>query len=368
MRKISNAKIEIRSKHKLNRRNLPLIYTPGVAEQAEAIAKNKKKIRELTFKKNSVAVVTDGSAVLGLGNLGPEAALPVMEGKAVLFRELAKIDAVPIALATQNTDEIVETVKSISPAFGGINLEDISAPRCFEIEKRLIRELEIPVFHDDQHGTAVAVLAGLVNALKVVRKKINNVRIVISGAGAAGTAITKLLKKFGAKNIVVFDSKGSICRRCMRVVIGAKREIACVTGNEQYIRSVQKALIGADVFIGVSVPNLLTKNDIAKMNRQPVVFAMSNPTPEISYSEAKKGGAAVVATGRSDFPNQINNALVFPGIFRGALDTNTRLISDRIKVRSALAIADLVKNPKNGKIIPGVLDKRVVKAVANAFQ
>lgn len=365
---ISNGKIEIRSRHKITKKSLPYIYTPGVAKQAEAIFKNKKKVRELTFKKNSVAVVTDGSAVLGLGNLGPEAALPVMEGKAALFRELASIDAVPLALATQKTDEIVEVIKSIAPAFGGINLEDISAPRCFEIEKRLIKELDIPVFHDDQHGTAVAVIAGLVNALKVVGKKIDTARIVISGAGAAGTAITKLLKRYGAGNIVVFDSKGSICRRCMRVVIGAKREIACATGNEKYIRSIKKALLGADVFIGVSVANLLNPKDISKMNERAIVFAMSNPVPEISYSDAKRGGAAVAATGRSDFPNQINNALVFPGIFRGVLDTNTRLITDEIKIRAALALADLVKKPKSDKIVPEVLDKRVVKEVANVFQ
>jgi len=361
------SKIEIRSKYKLTRYNLPIIYTPGVAELSQEIAKNKKRVYDLTWKKNSVAIVSDGSAVLGLGNLGPEAALPVMEGKSVLLKEMANIDAVPIILATQDTGGIIETVKNISPGFGGINLEDISAPRCFEIEKKLVEKLDIPVFHDDQHGTAIAVLAGLVNALKVVRKNIRNVRIVISGAGAAGTAVTKLLTRYGAKNIIVFDSQGSLCCNCKRSAEGAKKEIACATNNHEFIKDLGKALSGADVFIGVSAPNLLKSADIQTMNPGAIVFAMSNPEPEISYMEAKKGGAAVVATGRSDFPNQINNALVFPGIFRGALDTHTKIISDKIKIKAAEAIANLVKNPKSDRIVPEVLDRRVVKAVASVF-
>ncbi|PIU79467.1 MAG: NAD-dependent malic enzyme [Candidatus Moranbacteria bacterium CG_4_10_14_3_um_filter_44_15] len=368
MRKISDSKIEIKSRYKLTKRNLPLIYTPGVAELSEAIARNKKKIFDYTWKHNSVAIVSDGSAVLGLGNLGPEAALPVMEGKAVIFRGLAGIDAVPIVLATQNTKEIIETVKNIAPAFGGINLEDISAPRCFEIEKRLIKELDVPVFHDDQHGTAIVVLAGLINALKVAQKSIKKIKIVISGAGAAGIAVTKLLLKFGAKNIIVFDSWGPICPRCVYNKNDVKAELAKFTNKENFKGDLRKALFGADVFVGVSIKGLLKTADIARMNKRAIVFAMSNPVPEISYKEAKKGGAEVVATGRSDYPNQINNALVFPGIFRGALDTRTKIISDKIKIKAALAIANLVKNPKSDRIVPEVLDKRVVKAVANVFR
>lgn len=365
---MKSSKIEICSKYKLTKKSLPIIYTPGVAKLSQAIAKNKKKIYDFTWKKNSVAIVTDGSAVLGLGNIGPEAALPVMEGKAVIFRELAGIDAVPMVLATQNTKEIIEAVKNIAPAFGGINLEDISAPRCFEVERRLIKELEIPIFHDDQHGTAIAVLAGLINALKVVRKNVRKVRIIISGAGAAGVAITKLLLKYGAKNIIVFDSWGPICQRCAYNKNDIKAELAKFTNKESFKGSLKEALFGADVFVGVSTKGLLKAADISKMNENSVVFAMSNPIPEISYKEAKRGGAAVVATGRSDFPNQINNALVFPGIFRGALDTRTRFISDKIKIRAAKAIAGLMKNPKNDKIVPGVLDKKVMRAVADVFK
>jgi len=365
---IEGSKIEIRSKFRLNKKNLPVIYTPGVAELSKAIAKNKKKVYDLTWKKNSVAIVSDGSAVLGLGNLGPEAALPVMEGKAVLFKELAGIDAVPIVLATQETEKIVEAVKAIAPGFGGINLEDISAPRCFEeIEKKLIKELDIPVFHDDQHGTAIAVLAGLISSLKVVRKDIDKIRIIISGAGAAGIAITKLLLKYGAKNIIVFDSRSPICSRCAYNKNDAKDKIARLTNKENFKGNLPEALVDADVFIGVSAPNLLKSKDIRKMKKGAIVFAMSNPVPEISYKEAKKGGAAIVATGRSDFPNQINNALVFPGIFRGALDTRTRFITDKLKIKAAQAIANLVKNPKSDRIVPEVLDKRVVKAVAKVF-
>ncbi|MDP1845533.1 MAG: NADP-dependent malic enzyme [Candidatus Moranbacteria bacterium] len=368
MKKILGSKIEIKSKFKLTKRNLPIIYTPGVAELSRAIAKNKKKVYDLTWKKNSVAIVSDGSAVLGLGNLGPEAALPVMEGKVALFKELSGVDAVPIVLATQDTEEIIKAVKYIAPTFGGINLEDISAPRCFEIERRLIEELDIPVFHDDQHGTAIAVLAGFINALKVVGKDIKNIKIVISGAGAAGIAITKLLLKYGAKNIITFDSKGAIYHG--RNIGGneEKKKISQITNREKYKGNLGNALVGADIFIGVSAPNLLKADDIQKMNKDAVVFAMSNPVPEISYKEAKSGGALIVATGRSDFPNQINNALVFPGIFRGALDTRTRFITDKIKIKAAEAIAGLVKKPKYDKIVPEVLDRRVTKAVAGMFK
>jgi malate dehydrogenase (oxaloacetate-decarboxylating) len=368
MKKILDGKIEIKSKFKLTKHNLPVIYTPGVAELSREIAKNKKRVYDLTWKSNSVAIVSDGSAVLGLGNLGPEAAIPVMEGKAILFKELGGVDAVPIILSTQDTEEIIQIVKAIAPGFGGINLEDISAPRCFEIEKRLIKDLDIPVFHDDQHGTAIAVLAGLVNALKVVSKDIKKIKIIISGAGAAGIAISKLLLKYGAKNIITFDSRSSICRRCAYNKNDAKDELAKKTNLENFKGNLAEALIGSDVFIGVSAPKLLQSEDIAKMNKNAIVFAMSNPEPEISYKEAKNGGAAVIATGRSDFPNQINNALVFPGLFRGALDTRTKIISDKIKIKAALAIAGLVKSPKNDRIVPEVLDKKVVKAVANVFK
>jgi malate dehydrogenase (oxaloacetate-decarboxylating) len=368
MNKILGSKIEIKSRYKLTKKNLPIIYTPGVAKLSREIAKNKKKAYDLTWKKNSVAIVSDGSAVLGLGNLGPEAALPVMEGKAALFKEMGGVDAVPIVLATQDTEEIIKIVKAIAPGFGGINLEDISAPRCFEIERRLIQELDIPVFHDDQHGTAIAVLAGLVNALKVVGKDIRKIKIIVSGAGAAGIAITKLLLKYGAKNIITFDSRSPICKRCSYNKNDAKDELAKKTNLENFKGSLPEALVGADVFVGVSAPNLVKSGDVAKMNKNAIVFAMSNPEPEISYMEGKYGGAAAVATGRSDFPNQINNALVFPGLFRGVLDTRTRLITDELKIKAALAIAGLVKNPKNDRIVPEVLDKKVAKAVAKVFR
>lgn len=367
MDKILGNKIEIKSRYKITKQSLPLIYTPGVADLSKAIAKNKKRVYDLTWKKNSVAIVSDGSAVLGLGNLGPEAALPVMEGKAVLFRELGGVSAVPIVLATQDTREIIQTVKAIAPGFGGINLEDISAPRCFEIEKKLIEELDIPVFHDDQHGTAIAVLAGLVNALKVVRKNKKSIKIIISGAGAAGIAIAKLLLVWGAKNIIIFDSLGPICLHCNYNKNNIKDELAKITNKDNFKGNLKEGLAGADVFVGVSAPNLLVAQDIKKMKERAIVFAMSNPIPEISYQEAKRGGAAVVATGRSDFPNQINNALVFPGIFRGALDSRVRRITDKIKIKAALAIADLVKNPRSDRIIPEVLDKKVAKAVAGVF-
>jgi len=367
MKKYFGGKIEIRSKYKLTKKNLPVIYTPGVAELSRAIAKDKKKVFDYTWKRNSVAIVSDGSAVLGLGNLGPEAALPVMEGKAALFKELGGVDAVPIVLATQDTEEIIKAVKDISPTFGGINLEDISAPRCFEIERRLIEELDIPVFHDDQHGTAIVVLAGIINALKVVHKKIAEVKIVLSGAGAAGIAITKLLLQCGAKNIIVCDSQGAIYQSRKNGMNKAKEELAELTNKEKNKGSLKGAIANADIFIGVSAPGLLSAKDIEKMNEDAIVFAMANPIPEIFPLDAKKGGAKIMATGRGDFPNQINNVLVFPGIFRGALDTRTRFITDKIKIKAAEAIAGLVKMPKADKIIPEVLDKKVVKAVAGVF-
>ncbi|OGI23860.1 MAG: malate dehydrogenase [Candidatus Moranbacteria bacterium RIFCSPHIGHO2_12_FULL_40_10] len=364
--KLLGGKIEIKSKKKLTERTLPILYTPGVAEVSKAIAKNKKLVFEYTIRKNTVAVVSDGSAVLGLGNIGPEAALPVMEGKALLFKELAGVDAIPIVLATQDTEEIIKIVKAIAPTFGGINLEDISAPRCFEIEERLKKELDIPVFHDDQHGTAIVVLAGLINALKVVKKDIKRVKIAISGLGAAGTSVIKLLIKYGAKNIVVSDSKG-IIYRYREGISEVKRKISKMTNPENIKGKLTDALAGADVFIGVSAPNLIEAEDIRKMNKDAIVFAMSNPIPEIMPEEAKRGGAKIIATGRSDYPNQINNVLAFPGIFRGALDTRTRMITDEHKIKAARAIAGLVKNPNYGKIIPRALDRKVAEKVARVF-
>jgi len=360
-------KIEIRSKKKLTKKNLSVLYTPGVAEVSKAIAKNRKLAFDYTIRKNSVAVISDGSAVLGLGNLGPEAALPVMEGKALLFKELGNVDAIPIVLDIQDVDEIVETVKNIAPTFGGINLEDISAPRCFEIEERLKKELDIPVFHDDQHGTAIVVMAGIINALKVVDKNIKKVRIVLSGLGAAGTAIVKLLMSEGAENIIICDSQGIIFQG-RKGMSKLKQDLAKKTNCNKLQGGVRDAVAGADIFIGVSVSNLLKAEDIKKMNKRSIIFAMSNPIPEIMPEEAKKGGAEIIATGRSDYPNQINNVLAFPGIFRGVLDSRTSNITDKHKLKAAKALAALVSSPKRGIIIPSALDRRAVQAVANVFK
>jgi malate dehydrogenase (oxaloacetate-decarboxylating) len=360
-------KIEIKSKVKLTKKTLPVLYTPGVAEISKAIAKNKELSKKYTIRKNTIAVVSDGSAVLGLGNIGPEAALPVMEGKCLLLKELAGVDAIPIVLATQDTEEIIKTVKYLAPTFGGINLEDISAPRCFEIEERLKNELDIPIFHDDQHGTAVVVLAGLVNACKVVKKNIKKIKVAISGAGAAGMAITKLLLKYGVEDITMVDSQGIIYKNRDNLN-NFKKEIARRTNKENRKGGVREALKGADVFIGVSAPNILTEEDIRQMEKNSIVFAMANPIPEIMPDRAKMGGAKIIATGRSDFPNQLNNVLVFPGIFRGVLDNMTKKITDSHKIKVAEAIASLIKKPSNGKIIPGALDKRVAKKVSGIFK
>jgi len=361
-------KIEINSKQKLTKENLSVLYTPGVADVCKAIAKNKKLSFEYTIRKNTVAVISDGSAVLGLGNIGPEAGLPVMEGKALLFKELGGVDAIPIVLATQDTEEIIKIVKALAPTFGGINLEDISAPRCFEIEKRLKDELDIPVMHDDQHGTAIVVLAGLINALIVAKKDIKKVKIVISGAGAAGTAIMNLLINYGARYVLMVDSIGIIYQERPTGMNDFKVEIAKITNPQNLQGTLQDALTGADVFIGVSAPNLINHLDIKKMNPDAIVFAMSNPSPEIMPDEAKKGGALIVATGRSDYPNQINNVLAFPGIFRGALDTRTRKITEDHKLKAAKAIASLIKKPTRDKIIVAALDKRAAKVVAAVFK
>jgi malate dehydrogenase (oxaloacetate-decarboxylating) len=350
-----------------NRADLALVYTPGVAAVSSFVAAHPEKAREYTMKGRMVAVISDGSAVLGLGNIGALGALPVMEGKVALFKTFGNVDAVPIVLDTQDTNEIVETVIRIAPAFGGINLEDISAPRCFEIERRVIEALDIPVMHDDQHGTAIVVLAGLINAFKVVGKKIGTAKIVISGAGAAGTAIAKLLKLAGAGDITVLDSKG-IIGPWRTDLTPHKKELAVFTRSHKSAGDLKDALARADVLVGVSGPNLATADDIALMNPKAIVFALANPTPEIMPDEAKRGGAVIVATGRSDFPNQINNSLAFPGIFRGALDHKVRKITDEMKIKAAKAIAGLVKNPTTTKIVPDMFDKKVPIAVAKVIR
>jgi len=361
-------KIEVRSKVPVSSKTLPILYTPGVADVSRLIAGDKKKSFEYTIRKNSVAVVSDGSAVLGLGNIGPEAALPVMEGKALLFKELSGIDAFPIVLGTQNTEDIIKIVKAIEPTFGGINLEDVSAPRCFEIEERLKKELGIPIMHDDQHGTAIVVLAGLINALKVVSKKIAKIKIVVSGVGAAGTAVINLLLLYGAKNILASDSNG-ILYAGRRIGMNRFKEKLSKKINPKKIKGTLKdALKDADVFIGVSAPGLLNADDISRMNADAIVFAMANPIPEITPFEARKGGARIIATGRSDFPNQINNVLAFPGIFRGALDNGVGSITDRHKIMAAEAISSLLIHPTDDRIIVSALDKRVVKAVSGVFK
>ena len=343
--------------------DLAMAYTPGVGRICKAIARDPQQVFNLTIKKNTVAVVTDGSAVLGLGNLGPEAALPVMEGKAMLFKEFAGIDAFPICLATQDIKAIVETVKNIAPVFGGINLEDIAAPRCFEIESRLRQELSIPVFHDDQHGTAIVSLAALFNALKLVDKPLEAVRIVLNGAGAAGVAIARLCRKAGGREIVLCDSQGILSHRRSDLT-PQKQEFAVSASG-----SMGDALRGADVFLGVSVPGALTPEMVRSMARDPIVFAMANPLPEIQ-PELVKEDVAVMATGRSDYPNQINNVLAFPGIFRGALDCRARAITDNMYLEAAKAIATLVSPDTlcGEHIIPSVFDSRVVTAVAAAVQ
>lgn len=359
-------KIQIRSKVKLNRENLCLAYTPGVGQISTEIAKDKTKVNELTGRSNKVAIVTDGSAVLGLGNIGPEAALPVMEGKAAIFADFAGINAVPVCLATQDPKEIIKTVKYLAPSFGGINLEDIAAPACFEVERQLIKDLEIPVFHDDQHGTAIVVLAGLFNALKVVGKN-KKAKIVISGAGAAGLSIADLLFQAGFKNFCLCDSKGVVVKERKDLNEYKRHAIANSKSNCAH-GSCKNVIEGADVFIGVSKPKQLTKTDIKQMAPNPIIFALANPIPEILPEEAEKGGAAVIATGRSDFPNQINNALVFPGLFRGLLDNNVRIVTPKLQIAVAEAITGIVKKPSRKNIIPSIFDRRVVQIIAETVK
>lgn len=366
--KDAGARIETKGRVKLKtKQDIALYYTPGVGVASRHLAAHPEDARLMSVKRNSVAVISDGSAVLGLGNIGPYGALPVMEGKALIFREFAGIDAWPIVLSTQDPDEIVRTVIAIAPGWGGINLEDIKAPQCFEIERRLIEALDIPVMHDDQHGTAIVVLAGLTNAAKVVKKNFKTLRVVIAGAGAAGVATAKLLKAAGIVDIVLVDTKGAI-HKGRTDLNGSKQELVKITNPRNMSGELKDVLVNADVFIGVSGPGTMTADMVPTMADKAVVFALSNPIPEILPEEARKGGAAVIATGRSDFPNQINNALVFPGIFRGALDKGVTAITEETKVRAAKALASLVEKPTALKIIPDVLDKRVVPAVAKAVR
>jgi malate dehydrogenase (oxaloacetate-decarboxylating) len=350
-----------------NRADLSLVYTPGVAAVSSYIAKHKNEAKDYTIKGKMIAVISDGSAVLGLGNLGPEAALPVMEGKAALFKTFANVDAFPIVLNTQDVEKIVETIVAIAPTFAGINLEDFSAPRCFEIERRLKERLDIPVMHDDQHGTAIAVTAGLINAAKVVGKKFETLKVVINGAGAAGTAIAKLLLLAGIKDIILLDSRGTIVRGREKLV-PHKEELADLTNPRGVSGDLMDASRGADVNIGVCKPGIIKPEHIKRMSKNPIVFALANPVPEISPEEAKKAGAKVVATGRSDYPNQINNSLVFPGVFRGALDNGVKKITDEMKLQAAKNLAALVKKPTAEKIIPTPFEKGVAQAVAKAIR
>ena len=364
----NQGKLEVVSKVKVNdAMDLALAYTPGVAEPCKKIHEDNELAYKYTNKGNMVAVVTDGSAVLGLGNIGGIAGMPVMEGKSVLFKEFGNVDAFPICLNTQDTEEIISTVKAISPSFGGINLEDIAAPRCFEIEKRLIEELDIPVFHDDQHGTAVIVLSAVINALRIVKKDISDVKIVISGAGAAGIAISNLLTLAGAKNNLILNSRGIIDPDDEKLD-KARREIARTTNPNKVKGDLKTAMENADIFIGVSAPGILTKEMVSSMNHDAIVLAMANPVPEIYPDEAKEAGARVVGTGRSDYPNQVNNVLVFPGVFRGALDAKEDKITDDMKLSAAYAIAHMVEQPTEERILPEAFNKDVARNVANAVK
>ncbi|PFD38475.1 NAD-dependent malic enzyme [Bacillus cereus] len=361
-------KIEITSKVEVNSADdLSLTYTPGVAESCKAIAADEETVYDYTARGNMVAVVSDGTAVLGLGNIGPKAAMPVMEGKSILFKKFANVDAFPLCLGTTDVDEIVTLVKNLEPTFAGINLEDIAAPRCFEIEKRLKEETNIPVFHDDQHGTAIVVLAAVINALKVVSKQMGNVKIVINGAGSAGIAIGKLLLKAGAKHITLVSLEGIVCEG-ETWMNEAQIEVSKKT-NREYVRgTLKEAIHQADIFIGVSAPNVLTKELVQSMNEKPIVFAMANPIPEIFPEDALEAGAAIVGTGRSDYSNQVNNVLAFPGIFRGALDVRATDITEEMKLAAAYGIANIITDEERNAnyVIPNPLDKRVVPSVAEA--
>lgn len=368
LHKMNRGKLKVESKVPLKtREDLSLAYTPGVAEPCKEIHEDKNLVYEYTSKSNFVAVVSDGTAVLGLGNIGAEASLPVMEGKSILFKGFADVDAFPICLGTSDVDEIVKTVKLLEPSFGGINLEDIAAPACFEIEKRLKECMDIPVFHDDQHGTAIVALAGLTNALKLVRKRIEDVRIIINGAGAAATSVAKLIISNGGENIIVCDRSGAIYKGKPNMD-SAKSELAAITNKENVQGELKDVINGADIFIGLSAANVMTSEMVKTMAENPIIFAMANPVPEIMPEEAKKGGVAIMATGRSDFPNQINNVLAFPGVFRGALDVRASDINEEMKIAAAKAIASIIeKDELNTEyIIPDPFDKRVASKVAVA--
>ena len=356
----------LRDKEELNRDKLSAYYSPGVGAVSQAIAENPADLPKYTWTNNLVAVISDGSAILGLGNLGPKAAMPVMEGKALLFKHFADVDAVPIMLDVHEPEEIIATVKAIAPSFGAINLEDIAAPKCFEIEERLKAELDIPVFHDDQHGTAVVVLAGLINAAKLTGRNLADCKFVVIGAGAAGTAIIKLLNLYGAKNIVAVDSRGIVGKS--RTDLNAEKTALLEYVDASQSGSIEDAVTDADVFIGVSRAGLLTPELVKKMTKDPIVFALANPVPEIMPDVAKQAGVAIIGTGRSDFPNQVNNSLAFPGIFRGALDHGVKKITDQHKLAAAEALAGLVENPTVDKIIPTAFDEGVVEAIANVIR
>ena len=356
----------LRDKEELNRDKLSAYYSPGVGAVSQAIAENPADLPKYTWTNNLVAVISDGSAILGLGNLGPKAAMPVMEGKALLFKHFADVDAVPIVLDVHEPEEIIATVKAIAPSFGAINLEDIAAPKCFEIEERLKAELDIPVFHDDQHGTAVVVLAGLINAAKLTGRNLADCKFVVIGAGAAGTAIIKLLNLYGAKNIVAVDSRGIVGKS--RTDLNAEKTALLEYVDASQSGSIEDAITDADVFIGVSRAGLLTPELVKKMAKDPIVFALANPVPEIMPDVAKQAGVAIIGTGRSDFPNQVNNSLAFPGIFRGALDHGVKKITDQHKLAAAEALANLVKNPTVNKVVPTAFDEGVVEAIANVIR
>lgn len=356
----------LRDKEELNRDKLSAYYSPGVGAVSQAIAENPADLPKYTWTNNLVAVISDGSAILGLGNLGPKAAMPVMEGKALLFKHFADVDAVPIVLDVHEPEEIIATIKAIAPSFGAINLEDIAAPKCFEIEERLKAELDIPVFHDDQHGTAVVVLAGLINAAKLTGRNLADCKFVVIGAGAAGTAIIKLLNLYGAKNIVAVDSRGIVGKS--RTDLNAEKTALLEYVDASQSGSIEDAITDADVFIGVSRAGLLTPELVKKMAKDPIVFALANPIPEIMPDVAKEAGVAIIGTGRSDFPNQVNNSLAFPGIFRGALDHGVKKITDQHKLAAAEALANLVENPTVDKVVPTAFDEGVVEAVANVIR
>ena len=369
MHKENQGKLEITPNIKVtNKEELSLAYSPGVAEPCKEIHEDSRKVYDYTIKANTVAVVTDGTAVLGLGNIGAEASIPVMEGKAVLFKSFAGINGVPIALDTTDTDEIVNTVKLLQPNYGGINLEDISAPRCFEIEETLKKETNIPVFHDDQHGTAIVTMAGLINALRIVDKDLSDIKVVLNGAGAAGIAIVKLLYSYGVRDMIMCDSKGAIYEGRQHGMNDTKSYVANWTNKDKIDGSLEEVIKDADVFIGVSVADLLTKDMVKSMADDPIIFAMANPNPEIKPDNAKEAGAKVIGTGRSDFPNQINNVLAFPGIFRGALDVEATHINEDMKKAAVEAIADLIDEDELNPdyCIPGPFDKRVAPSVARS--